>query len=232
MQFRRLLILVIGIMFIALAAYAGNLNTAGKCPSGEACELGHVNTTSFTIVTDGTGDGEVMLPADSIGASEVAENAVKGDAFGAMSDKIVLCGQDANSGTIYGGPAVAEYLGNGTEFAIGGTACNAYDSATEATADAPILAGFPSFKVTGMFCETSSDAANDQVFTLRSAASGLTPAVTCTVLGAGAATSCATVTSTTTDIAAGATIAVRSVNTEDLSAQDFWCEVYFSIKAL
>jgi hypothetical protein len=129
------------------------------------------------------------------------------------------------------GPAAAEYLGNGTEFEIGGTACNAYDDGTEATADAPIVADFPAFKVTGMFCRSSSDAAQDQVLTLRSAAADVTPSVTCTIAGTGTATSCSTVTSTTTDIAAGATIAVKSVNGEDLSTQDVWCEVYFVIKS-
>ena len=174
----------------------------------------------FTVTTDGTGDGEVVLPENSIGADE----------FAGMVDKIVLCGQDANSGTVYGGPTAAAYLGGGGEFVMGATVCNALDDATEATADAPISAGFPAFKVTGMHCATSSDASNDQVFTLRSAAADLTPSVTCTVAGSGSATDCSTTTASTTDVASGATIAVKSVNTEDLSGQDFWCQVYFVVK--
>lgn len=164
-------------------------------------------------------------------APVISENFITADDVAVMSDKIVLCGQDANSGTVYLGPSTLTYLGSGGEFAIGGTACDLLANATEATADAPITADFPSFKVNGMFCRSSSDATNDQVLTLRSAAAGLTPAITCTIAGTGTATSCSTTTGTTTDIAAGATIAVQSVNTEDLSLQDVWCEVYFSLKS-
>ena len=34
----------------------------------------------------------------------------------------------------------------------------------------------------------------------------------------------------TTDVAAGATVAMKVVNTEDLSAQDGWCKVFISYK--
>ena len=242
MNLRRGIFSIALIMLIAVAAYAGNLNTSGKCPRFAGCVLGDSTTTSLTIVTDGSGTGEVVLPPLSISGSEIAagaiavsklaENAVAADALAAISDKITLCGDDANDGTIYFGPATAAYLGGGGEHAIGGTACDALDSATEGTADAPIHAGFPSFKVTGMVCISSTDAANDQVLTLRSAEADVNPSVTCTIAGTGSAVSCSTITATTTDIAAGATIAVKSVNTEDLSGADVRCEVYFSAKAL
>lgn len=197
-----------------VARVTGALVRVTDAASASTCTAGGTNTTLCRY------NGSVwgaLAPVDA--------------EYTAAADKIVLCGQDANSGTIYGGPAAAAYLGDGNEFAIGGAVCNALDNATEATADAPIAADFPAFKVTGMYCRTSSDATNDQTFTLRSAAADLTPSVTCTVAGTGTATSCSTVTQTTTDIAAGATIAVKSVNTEDLSAQDFWCEVYFVIRS-
>jgi hypothetical protein len=58
---------VIGICALALAAYAGNLNTSARCPTtGFDCELGHEGSTSFAIITDGgtvTIDGTVT--ADS-----------------------------------------------------------------------------------------------------------------------------------------------------------------------
>ena len=65
--------------------------------------------------------------------------------------------------------------------------------------------------------------------TARSAAADMTPSLTCTIAGTGSATHCRALTSTTTDVAAGATIAVKAVTLEDLSAQDIWCELYFSL---
>jgi len=69
------------------------------------------------------------------------------------------------------------------------------------------------------------------VFTARSAAANLNPSVTCTV--AIGATDCyvGAGTSSPPTVAAGATMAVRSVTTTDLSASDAWCEVFYSMKA-
>lgn len=230
MRLRVILFTALATMAVAVLAWGVEpYNTSGRwaCMSG-TCVVGHAQADAIQLLTDSTGDAEIVLPNDAIGAAEITENAVAAEQLGAAVDKIVLCGQDANSGTIYFGPSTAAYLGGGGEQAIGGAACNALDSATETTADAPITAGFPAFKVLGMHCISSSDAANDQVLTLRSAAADVTPSVTCTIAGTGTATECTSTTATTTDIAAGATIAVKSVNTEDLSAQDVWCQVYFS----
>jgi len=46
-----------------------------------ACEIRHDKTTMFTINTDGSGDGELVLPNDSIGVLEMAPNAVNGPAI-------------------------------------------------------------------------------------------------------------------------------------------------------
>ncbi len=252
-RYRNIFILALGFITILVGlAYAGNLNTSGKCPSFAACVLGLPSTTTMTLggssatvvtlQTAGGGDAALVLPLLSVGSGEMvngsiifgkmAENSIRADALAAMADKIIICGDSPNSGTGYLGPLVAEYLGNGTEFAIAGTACTAADSGTEGTADAPITADFPAFKVTGMFCRTTTDATNDQVFTLRSAEADVNPSVTCTVAGTGSATSCSAIVATTTDIATGATIAVKEFNSEDLSGADAWCEVYFAVKGL
>ena len=63
-----------------------------------------------------------------------------------------------------------------------------------------------------------------------SAAADLTPTVTCTV--ATGETGCVSIVSSTTDVAAGATMAVKVVTTEDLSAQDWWCKVYLALRAV
>jgi hypothetical protein len=58
---------VVGICVYTAVAFAGNLNTSGKCPAtGSDCELGHSGSTSLAVVTDGgtvTFDGSIT--ADS-----------------------------------------------------------------------------------------------------------------------------------------------------------------------
>jgi len=122
-------------------------------------------------------------------------------------------------------------MGGGGDTSIGGTICNALDSETSsAAADNPIDADFPAFKITGMQCVVSSDASNDIAIVLHSAAAVLVPTVTCTIAGTGTAQGCSTTTSTTTDIAAGATISAEINYSEDLDLQDVWCQVYFAIR--
>lgn len=150
-----------------------------------------------------------------------------------MHGRIILCGQSANSGTRFLGPSVSLIQGLLAIVDIGSAGCNALGSDTEATADAPITSDYPALKVTGMWCTTSSNASNDQVFTARSAEADLTPSITCTVPGNGTgadATACISTMQTTINVAAGATIAIEVVNTEDLSAEDVWCELFFSLQ--
>ena len=181
------------------------------------------------IATDGVAADEIA--AGAVGTSELATGAVANTDVGAVAmDKIILCGQLVNNSTVYVGPATTVYLAAASaEAAIGGTTCDGLDSTTEATADAPIATNFPAFKVHGMYCRISSDPTADVVITARSAAADMTPSLTCTIAGTGTATHCRALTATTTDIAAGATIAVKAVTLEDLSAQDIWCELYFSL---
>jgi len=155
------------------------------------------------------------------------------DAAGAINvgftQNILLCGQQENNSTNYGSPvtgfgAGALYdLGAAADsWQIGGDGCNAEDSTTEATAD-EVVSVNNAMKVLGMYCEVSGSGSNGVTLNVRSAAANLTPDVTITI--ATGNTTGATVAVSTTDIAAGATMAVRSVNTEDLSAQDWWCLV-------
>jgi hypothetical protein len=142
---------------------------------------------------------------------------------------VILCGQLISTGVSYLGPSVAAFLGSGADTTAGGTVCDALDSTTEATADAPIFTSV-AFKVTGMYCKASDDGALGVVFTLRSAAANVSPSITCTASGSAGASDCRTNTGTNTDIAAGATIAVSAVTGEDLSTQDGWCMLFGAIK--
>jgi len=205
--------------------------------TGNVTPLAHTVSGNL-IVADGTTDpasvavsGDVTLSA--AGAVTVVENAIDADMLGAMTDKVVFCGQlvDAGSVQTWTGPSVATYMGGGGDTTIGGTICNALDSETSsADADEVIDAGFPAFKVTGMQCIVSTDVTNDVAIVLHSAAAVLTPTVTCTIAGTGSATGCSTTTSTTTDVAAGATVSLEINYTEDLDAQDIWCQVYVALK--
>jgi hypothetical protein len=64
-------------VFFCTFAHAANVNSSGRCPSGTDCSLGEATTTSFTIITDGTGNSEVVLPDSSIGSLELASDSVQ-----------------------------------------------------------------------------------------------------------------------------------------------------------
>jgi hypothetical protein len=142
------------------------------------------------------------------------------DAF--FTSDLILCGQQANNGTIYGGPALGILDGTGTDSSIGGTACDALDSATEATADAPVgITTGGTIKIYGMVCEVSSSGSNGVTLTARSGAADLSTSMTCTI--AAGATGCVDMLASPVAIASTATVAMKVVNTEDLSTGDFWC---------
>ena len=111
---------------------------------------------------------------------------------------------------------------------MGGTICDGLDSGTEATADAPIST--LAVKVLGFSCKQSaaSGASETTTYTLRTAAAdavttdGGATVLSCAIAGA-TATECRTVAGTTTNIVAGATLAIKALATANLSAQDARC---------
>jgi hypothetical protein len=166
---------------------------------------------------------------------EREENSVGPDEVYFAADSVIMCGQlvdaDAPNNTqTFFGHASLLYIGIFTDYGIGDAACNDLDSTTEATADTPLTfaTDAPAFKVNGFYCIISKDPTNDVTFTLRSAGANTTPTISCTVTGN--AKSCSTTTGSTTDIAAGATIAMQADYTENLDAEDAWCKMYFSVR--
>jgi hypothetical protein len=159
-----------------------------------------------TIITGTTGaqNSAVVLPANSIGGTELS----------GITMNAVFCGEANENGTVYLGPDLAGFGGDGGDSTIGGTVCDALENATEATADGPLFANV-AYKVAGMYCRIDGTLAGTEtaVFTMRSAEAGTTPALTCTV--AAAQTDCRTLTGTTTNIAAGATVAVQMTQTSN-----------------
>jgi len=144
-----------------------------------------------------------------------------------MVTQVLLCGEMANDGTNYMSPVSgwgngASYHFGATQdnFQIAGDGCDLEDNATEATADEVLYAN-NAFKVVGMFCELSGSGSNGVTLNLRSATANLTPDISITIPSGN--TTGITTTQTTTNIAAGATFALRAITTEDLSAQSAWC---------
>lgn len=181
--------------------------------------IGDSTTDSWTFVTDGTGDAEIALPENSIGPDDVA----------VMHDSVILCGEAAENGTNFFGPSTGAFGGNGADLSLASAACDALDNADEGTADAPLFTNV-AFKITGLFCKTDGTmgAGESVVYTVRSAVAGATPAITCTV-GVGE-TDCRSLTGSTTDIAASATIAIQSTQSSNNVDDNGWCKLYVAYK--
>lgn len=179
-------------------------------------------STTITGVA-GTGNAAVVLPTNSVGL---------GAEISGFAQIVTYCGQlvdgSSSPATVYLGPGLAGLAGTPTDYVLGGTACDALDSTTEATADAPIST--LAVKVAGMRCKQSaaSGAGKTTTYTYRTAEAdavttdGSATALTCSIAGA-SATECRVVAGTTTNIAAGATTAIKAVTDANLSAQDGGC---------
>ena len=142
-------------------------------------------------------------------------------AMGVSSFTICGDGVTVNANTVYYGPSIV-LLANTS----GGQTCdiNATGNATEATADAPIYTN-QAFQVLGMTCRNEGDAAMDVSYTLRSAEAAVAPSVTCSI--ADNDRDCVADVHTTTDIAAGATVAVAVASPTDLgAATGFVCQIF------
>jgi hypothetical protein len=172
-----------------------------------------LNGSTTITGASGTGDSAVVLPANSIGPSELT----------GLVRSLIFCGDDAGTTTTnYLGPALdSAYDGKHTDSSIGGTYCKTLDSTTEATADAPVST--LAVKALGLRCiSTATQGSGESItFTLRTGAADTVPVVSCTI--GVSATECRTNTATTTNIAAGATMAVKVVPSGNNAAADAWC---------
>lgn len=167
--------------------------------------------------------------AGSIDATDIGENAVTAEELSSgVIANVVICGQMAENGTIYLGPALGSLAFDGTDNSISSTVCDALDNATEATADLPVNAA-SALKILGMQCQLAGTlgASETATFTLRSAEADITPSVTCSL--AVGETLCSTATSSTTDVAAGATLAVEAVQSSNNTDDDGWCQVTYAL---
>jgi hypothetical protein len=211
-------------------------------------ESHHVNKTPYctvatlaTCANQGPGrlayltDGDDSTDTTSGGGSHVHlamyTSAWKPIAFAdedRVTQEVIFCGQADEAGTIYLGPATAVTLGDGSaSYAIGSVGCDALDNATEATADAPLYTDV-AFKVLGGICVTDGTLSSETViFTMRSAAADTSPVQTCTISDA---SDCSFTTATTTDVAAGATVAIKAVQIGDNADDNLWCKVTIALQ--
>lgn len=155
----------------------------------------------------------------------------------------VFCGQLTNGGVAtvsYMGPVEVQDgtgAGEGLNGPIdaGSTVCDASDSTTEATADAPIFTNIPIYPL-GMYCRAVTGAgatgsgALGVNYALRVAAAAPTAALACDVPTG--AIDCSAWYGRDVDVpkvSGGATMAIRTtVGVEDLSANDGWCRLFYT----
>jgi hypothetical protein len=179
-----------------------------------------LNGSTTITGTAGAQDSAVVLPANSVGGGEVS----------GVQFNVILCGQAAENGEIFLGPATAVLGGNASvDTSIGSAACDALDDATEATADAPLFANVP-FKIMGLYCRTDGTlgAGETVVFKTRSAAADTTPSIACTITAG--QTDCRSLTGSTTNVAAGATVAISATQTSNNADDNLKCNMQIALQ--
>jgi hypothetical protein len=134
---------------------------------------------------------------------------------------IRICGEATtiNNNTVYYGPDVSLIANtNGFNCDI-----NAVGNITEATADAPAFTS-QAVSVQGMTCRNEADANANISFTLRTAAGATVPSVACTITDG--QRDCVADQFTTTDIAAGATVAIAAASAGNIAdGNGFICDI-------
>lgn len=161
----------------------------------------------------------------------------------------IFCGQLANttSGEFFGPAEWGDQTagagdGAGGAYSAGDTVCNGLDSDTETTADQVLYTNIP-IAIVGMYCKAVADAGttgsgnNGVTFTLRAGTNDVSPSVSCTVAtGAidcyapGARASTGVVRGTLPVIPAGVAVAIKDTTDENLSANDGWCQLFYTFE--
>lgn len=176
----------------------------------------------FTVTTDGTGTGEVVLPTGSVESAEITDaTLLPADDLYPGHATFTVCGDatTVNNNTVYYGPS--QVLTSSAT--AGSVVCDttAVGNVTEATADAPAFTA-KAFIVLGLSCY-HPDSGNTLTFTARSAEAGLTPALVVTT--ADNELQGMTSAPSTTAIASGATFAVAVASSGDIGTIPFRCDV-------
>lgn len=215
---KRVILGMLGLPFLVVAGLVAQ-STIHRVTDVYNFENGFKLSGSTTIDgAAGTGNAAVTLPANSVGlGSEVS----------GFAEIVNFCGDLANATTSYLGPGLVGLGGTPTDYVIAGTACNALDSTTEATADAPLST--LAVKVMGFRCKVSAapTSTNTVTFTLRdNAANAITTDGGATTLNCaitGTATECRSIAGTTVNIPAGDPVSIAALSSYDASTADARC---------
>lgn len=193
-----------------------NNDTNGAITIGEA---GEDLITAFTsnAVTVSSSTGVSTVTYSGIG--------VTAPVIGTALKEIRFCGNGPNGSTAtYLGPVLESTYGADMSYA--GAGCAALDNTTEGTADAPYDA-IVAYKPVALMCATTCGTSDTMTVQLRSAVGDVT-GITCAITLTGSPAQCVVRTAAPPTIAAGATMAVKVVNsgTDNCTAGHMECRLY------
>lgn len=184
-------------------------------PGGAAAMgIGGASTTAVTVLTDSTGNGEVVLPAASVGAAEVGSGFLR----------VVYCGENDENGAVFVGPVPLTTV----DPVLADATCDALDSATESTADA-IVSVLYALTPKYMACihDATLGSGETIVYQLRSAEASIS-GLACTSVEA--TTGCEIALPTASAVALNATSAVSITQTSNnADADESKCVVYYAV---
>lgn len=226
----------LAILLIAFPALAwGQSSTNTLPPSMTVSDLGTLipaRQGARALVTDGAtatdctvGSGSTSVICEYDGSGWIP--ASSGTA--SILDQVILCGQMNENGTVYFGPATAQFGGNdATNAGISSTACDALDNTTEATVDAPILAGL-TFAPVGMWCQLAGTlgASETVSFTFHNDTAVVSPSLACSL--ATGETQCSTAVAGPV-LAANQPISIAAVMSSNNTDDDGWCRLTIQIQ--
>lgn len=203
---------------LTLGTLSGFSITAPSAYSDTTGFIPDITTTELNImVVNSANDPFGTVTAGSDGALIVRKPAV-------ITGEIRFCGVGPNGTTAnYLGPVLLD--DTEADLAFGGAGCDALDHTTEATADAPFHAAFVPL-ATSLLCTTSCTSSGVLTLSVRSAAAALDADLTCDIR-IDYETQCTALDASPTAIAAGATVAIKVVNSTagDCSGGDVECIV-------
>jgi hypothetical protein len=180
--------------------------------------LGSAATDAATITTDGTGDDELTVPAQSIDTDETTF---------VVQEAIEFCGQGQNTADGYFGPQTSR----GTELVAGSATCDALDAAAVGDADEIPFTNFQkAYTVNGMYCYVATGGTDDVItFALYDDTSKT--AIDCQITLDGGFEDCNHDRAEQVSVAAASLVAIEIDATtadENLSDVDFHCTVFIS----
>lgn len=217
---QKTLLLVLGLLVLGVGVLVAQTGSKRETVIPDFVNGVKLNGSTTITGTSGSQDSAVVLPANSVGGGEIS----------GVQFNVILCGEAAENAETFLGPALDVLAGDASASTkVGSAACDALDNTTEGTADAPLFANV-SFKIMGMYCLTDGTlgAGESVVFKTRSAAADTVPSITCTI--SAGQTDCRSLVGTTTNVAAGATVAISATQTSNNADDNLLCRLQIALQ--